>query len=62
MARYPNDSTREILAFAVPASVATALRLVCEKEFVSLSHVCRTALFRSLKERGIDFNESPQQR
>jgi hypothetical protein len=38
------------------------LRLVCEKEFVSLSHVCRTALFRSLKERGIDFNESPQQR
>jgi hypothetical protein len=27
MARYPNDDTREILAFAVPANVASAARI-----------------------------------
>ena len=53
MAKYPNDDTREILAFAVPANVASAARVVCEKEFFSLSHLCRTALFRDLRERGL---------
>jgi hypothetical protein len=57
MAKYPNDDTREILAFAVPANVASALRRICEQEFFTISHICRTALFRDLKARGIDFND-----
>jgi hypothetical protein len=38
---------------AVPANVASAARVICEREFFSLSHLCRTALFRDLKERGL---------
>jgi hypothetical protein len=52
-----NDTSREIIAFALPASAAKAARDVCEKEFFSLSHLCRTALFNDLKARGFDCND-----
>jgi hypothetical protein len=58
MAKYPgNDTRREIIAFALPASAAKAARDVCEREFFSLSHLCRTALFNDLKARGFDCND-----
>ena len=57
MARYPgNDTTRELISFAVPANVANVARRVCEENFWSISHLCRAALFRDLKERGY-FND-----
>jgi hypothetical protein len=63
MARYPGgDTTRELISFAVPATVASAARQVCEQNFWTVSHLCRAALLRDLKNRGFDFHESEDRR
>jgi hypothetical protein len=50
-----NDESRSlrIIAFAVPLEMASATRDVAQKSLCSISYVCRRALLRDLKERGL---------
>jgi hypothetical protein len=47
-----NESTR-IIGFAVPNELAAATRAAAEREFISMSDVCRRALVIELKARGL---------
>lgn len=42
-----------IIAFAVPVEVASATQAAATKDLCSLSYVCRRALLRDLRERGL---------
>ena len=48
-----DDNTKRIIAFAVPVEMASATRDVAQKDLCSISYVCRRALLRELKERGL---------
>jgi hypothetical protein len=53
MARYPTNDTIKIIAFAAPTALASAVESAAQREFISMSDVCRRALMSVLRERGL---------